>query len=97
MQRLELLLSKTPPDAVRAHVLPLMYRALESNTQQIQELCLSVIPKVGALVDYPSMKNALLPRVKQLCLGTGYLSVSGLSRAECLVPDTSRCLTDSGF
>ncbi|KAF0295600.1 SCY1-like protein 2 [Amphibalanus amphitrite] len=81
MQRLELLLSKTPADAVRAHVLPLMYRALESNTQQIQELCLSVIPKVGALVDYPSMKNALLPRVKQLCLSTGYLS----TRVGCLV------------
>ena len=76
MQRLELLLSKTPPDAVCAHVLPLMYRALESNAQQIQELCLSVLPKVGGLVNYPSMKNALLPRVKQLCLNTGFLSVS---------------------
>ena len=75
MQKMELLLGKTPPDDVRSDVLPLLYRALECDTQQIQELCLSVIPSCAQLVEHHAMKNALLPKIKKLCLGTGYLSV----------------------
>ncbi|XP_068218143.1 SCY1-like protein 2 isoform X2 [Palaemon carinicauda] len=81
MQKMELLLGKTPPDDVRSDVLPLLYRALECDTQQIQELCLSVIPSCAQLVEHHAMKNALLPKIKKLCLGTGYLSV----RVNCLV------------
>ena len=44
MQRMEMLLSKTPPVDVKSDVLPMIYRALESETTQIQELCLSIIP-----------------------------------------------------
>ncbi len=44
MQRMELLLSKTPPSDVKSDVLPMIYRALESDTSQIQELCLSILP-----------------------------------------------------
>ena len=44
MQRMEMLLSKTPPIDVKTDVLPMIYRALESETTQIQELCLSIIP-----------------------------------------------------
>ena len=44
MQRMEMLLSKTPPSDVKSDVLPMIYRALESDTAQIQELCLSIIP-----------------------------------------------------
>ena len=44
MQRMEMLLSKTPPADVKSDVLPMIYRALESDTAQIQELCLSIIP-----------------------------------------------------
>ncbi len=44
MQRMEMLLSKTPPNDVKSDVLPMIYRALESDTAQIQELCLSIIP-----------------------------------------------------
>ena len=69
MQRMELLLQKTPPDDVKSDVLPMVYRALESEAApQIQELCLSVIPSFASLVDYPAMKNALMPRIKKLCL-----------------------------
>ncbi|XP_045584450.1 SCY1-like protein 2 isoform X2 [Procambarus clarkii] len=81
MQKMELLLSKTPAEDVRSDVLPLLYRALECDTQQIQELCLSVIPSCAQLVENHAMKNALLPKIKKLCLGTGYLSV----RVNCLV------------
>ena len=44
MQRMEMLLSKTPATDVTSDVLPMIYRALESDTAQIQELCLSIIP-----------------------------------------------------
>ena len=44
MQRMDLLLEKTPPEDVKTDVLPMVYRALESNVSQIQELCLSIIP-----------------------------------------------------
>ena len=44
MQKMDLLLDKTPPEDVKTDVLPMVYRALESNVSQIQELCLSIIP-----------------------------------------------------
>lgn len=76
MQKMELLLSKTPAADVKSEVLPLLYRALECDVQQIQELCLSVLPSCAHLVESHAMKNALLPRVKKLCVATSYLSVS---------------------
>lgn len=81
MQKMELLLTKCPPDDIKNHVLPMIYVSLESDAQQIQELCLNIIPEFAHLIDYPSMKNALLPRIKKLCLLTNYLSV----RVNCLV------------
>ncbi|KAL3229877.1 hypothetical protein MRX96_023504 [Rhipicephalus microplus] len=81
MQKMELLLTKCPPDDIKNHILPMIYGSLESDAQQIQELCLNIIPDFAHLVDYPSMKNALLPRIKRLCLQTSFLSV----RVNCLV------------
>ncbi|UYV68367.1 SCYL2, partial [Cordylochernes scorpioides] len=81
MQKMELLLTKCPPDVIRNHVLPMIYNALESDAQQIQELCLNIIPSFANLIEYPAMKNALLPRIKKLCLNTAFLSV----RVNCLV------------
>ncbi|GBP52088.1 SCY1-like protein 2 [Eumeta japonica] len=78
---MELLLKLTPGDEVKTDILPMLYRALESDAQQIQELCLSVLPTFASLIDYPAMKNALLPRIKKLCLNTNYLSV----RVNCLL------------
>ncbi|XP_044740222.1 SCY1-like protein 2 [Chrysoperla carnea] len=81
MQKMELLLKLTPAEEIKTDVLPMLYRALEADAQQIQELCLSVLPTYASLVDYPAMKNALLPRIKRLCLSTSYLSV----RVNCLL------------
>lgn len=81
MQRMELLLKMTPCDEVKSDVLPLLYRALESDSQEIQELCLSVLPTFANLVEYPAMKNALLPRIKRLCISTSHISV----RVNCLL------------
>lgn len=81
MQKMDLLLKLTPAEDVKSDVLPMLYRALESDAQQIQELCLSIIPTFASLVDYPSMKNALLPRIKKLCVSTQLVSV----RVNCLL------------
>lgn len=81
MQKMELLLKLTPPEEIKTDVLSMLYRALESDAQQIQELCLSVIPTFASLIDFPAMKNALLPRIKKLCISTNYLSV----RVNCLL------------
>lgn len=42
----------------------------------LQELCLNIIPTFANLIDYPSMKNALIPRIKNACLQTSSLAVS---------------------
>lgn len=81
MQKMDLLLKLTPAEDVKSDVLPMLYRALESDAQQIQELCLSILPTFASLVDYPSMKNALLPRIKKLCVTTQLVSV----RVNCLL------------
>ncbi|XP_065353712.1 SCY1-like protein 2 [Cloeon dipterum] len=82
MQRMELLLKLTPAEYVRSDVMPVMHRALDSMDQQAaQELCLAALPGVASLIDYPAMKNALLPRILRVCLTTPHTSV----RVNCLV------------
>ena len=52
MQRMDLLLEKTPPEDVKTDVLPMVYRALGSNVSQIQELCLSIIPSFAGRITF---------------------------------------------
>nr|XP_034343011.1 SCY1-like protein 2 isoform X5 [Arvicanthis niloticus] len=75
LQKMDLLLTKTPPDEIKNSVLPMVYRALEAPSIQIQELCLNIIPTFANLIDYPSMKNALIPRIKNACLQTSSLAI----------------------
>lgn len=75
LQKMDLLLTKTPPEDIKNSVLPMVYRALEAPSIQIQELCLNIIPTFANLIDYPSMKNSLIPRVKSACLQTSSLAV----------------------
>lgn len=78
---MELLLKLTPAQDVQQHVLPMLYRGLDSETPQIHELCLSVLPTFAGLLDHANVKNSLLPRIKRLCLSTSGLSV----RVNCLL------------
>lgn len=80
MQKMELLLKLCTCEDVKSDVLPMLYRALETDAQQIQELCLSVLPTYASLIEYPAMKNALLPRIKRLCISTSFISVSRSKR-----------------
>uniref|UniRef100_A0A4W6E5N0 SCY1 like pseudokinase 2 n=1 Tax=Lates calcarifer TaxID=8187 RepID=A0A4W6E5N0_LATCA len=75
LQKMDLLLTKTPPEDIKNSVLPMVYRALEAPSVQIQELCLNIIPTFANLIDYPSMKNSLIPRIKSACLQTSSLAV----------------------
>ncbi|XP_034434116.1 SCY1-like protein 2 isoform X2 [Hippoglossus hippoglossus] len=75
LQKMDLLLTKTPPEEIKNSVLPMVYRALGAPSVQIQELCLNIIPTFANLIDYPSMKNSLIPRIKSACLQTSSLAV----------------------
>ncbi|XP_069020908.1 SCY1-like protein 2 isoform X1 [Embiotoca jacksoni] len=75
LQKMDLLLTKTPSEEIKNSVLPMVYRALEAPSVQIQELCLNIIPTFANLIDYPSMKNSLIPRIKSACLQTSSLAV----------------------
>ncbi|XP_075967489.1 SCY1-like protein 2 isoform X2 [Anarhichas minor] len=75
LQKMDLLLTKTPSEDIKNSVLPMVYRALEAPSVQIQELCLNIIPTFANLIDYPSIKNSLIPRVKSACLQTSSLAV----------------------
>ena len=57
MQRMDLLLEKTPPEDIKSDVLPMVYRALGSNVSQIQELCLSIIPNFAGESQHSNTKN----------------------------------------
>ena len=81
LQKMEILLKLTPAQDVQRHVLPMLYRGLDSNAPQVHELCLSVLPTFAGLLDHANVKNSLLPRIKKLCLSTSTLSV----RVNCLL------------
>ncbi|XP_013108026.2 SCY1-like protein 2 [Stomoxys calcitrans] len=81
MQKMDLLLKLTPAEEVKLHVLPLLYRSLECDMPQIQELCLNVLPTFSTLIDYNAMKNSVIPRIKKLCLVSSNVSV----KVNCLI------------
>lgn len=78
---MELLLKLTSAEDVQQEVLPMLYRGLDNDAQQIHELCLNVLPTFAGLLDHAAVKNSVLPRVKRLCLSTQSLSV----RVNCLL------------
>ncbi|CAD7092835.1 unnamed protein product [Hermetia illucens] len=75
MKKMDLLLKLTPTEDIKSNVLPMLYRALESNVPQMQELCLGILPTFSSMLDYHATKNALLPRIKKLCLNSPTISV----------------------
>ncbi|ETN58416.1 hypothetical protein AND_010006 [Anopheles darlingi] len=80
-QNLDVLLKVCPPEEIRVSILPLVYKALESKAQQIQELCLSIIPSIIVHLDKTTIKGGLVPRIKTLCSSTNLVSV----RVKCLL------------
>lgn len=75
MKKMDILLKLTPSDDIKINVLPMLYRSLECDMPQMQELCLNILPTFSSLLDYNETKNALLPRIKKLCLHSPSISV----------------------
>ena len=69
------LIAKTPPSEMKEHILPMVCRSLESDTVEIQELCLSTLPSFANLLDTQSVKQMLIPRIRKICLESQTLSV----------------------
>ncbi|KAJ8299631.1 hypothetical protein KUTeg_023691 [Tegillarca granosa] len=81
MQNMNLLLKKTPQADIRNHVLPMIHQALESDSPQLQEICMNIIPTFAELVEFSSLRNSIVPRIKKLCLSTSTLTI----RVNCLL------------
>ncbi|KAI6191626.1 Protein kinase domain-containing protein [Aphelenchoides bicaudatus] len=76
LQKMPLLLKKTPENDIKKHVLPLIYNSVCNENPRIQELCLSIVPTVGKLIDRDAMKTQLLPKLIKLVLEGSVLSLA---------------------
>ncbi|XP_029155271.1 SCY1-like protein 2 [Nylanderia fulva] len=84
MQQINLLLKLCPTDVIKSDIVPLLLRALESEWEQLQELCLSALPNIVTMIEGPVIKNAILPRMKKICLSPGKKTTLGV-RVNCLL------------
>ncbi|VDN00875.1 unnamed protein product [Thelazia callipaeda] len=69
LQNMDLLLQKTDEEDARRYLLPLICNSLSSDTIKIQELCLSVIPKVVTMIERQTMKTEVVPKLLKLIVG----------------------------
>lgn len=85
MQNINLLLKLCPTGVIKTDIVPMLLRALESEWEQLQELCLSALPNIVTMIEGPVIKNAILPRMKKICLSPGKKSTSLGIRVNCLL------------
>lgn len=85
MQHADLLLKLCTTEVIKTDIVPMLLRALESDWEQLQELCLSALPNIVTMIEGPVIKNAILPRMKKICLhGKGTNKSLGV-RVNCLL------------
>ncbi|XP_008548320.1 SCY1-like protein 2 [Microplitis demolitor] len=85
IQRIDILLKLCSASVIKSDIVPMLTRALDSPMEQLQELCLAALPSIATLIDGPTMKNVILPRIKKICLkGPGH-STSLSLRVNCLL------------
>ena len=77
MDNMELLLNKCKnhQDLVKSQILPMFCSTLENDNPHVAQLGLKTLPTVAHLIEQSSMKNAVIPRVKKLCINSGQLSI----------------------
>ncbi|XP_077270528.1 SCY1-like protein 2 [Temnothorax americanus] len=85
MQQVNLLLKLCPTDVIKTDIVPMLLRALESEWEQLQELCLSALPNIVTMIEGPVIKNSILPRMKKICLSPGKKSTNLGVRVNCLL------------
>lgn len=83
MQNIELLLLKCKKnqETIKNYILPMICRCFDQNNLEIQDLCLLSVPNICHLIEQTSIKNALLPKIKKLCLTTSNVSM----KVKCLL------------
>ncbi|KAH0557434.1 SCY1-like protein 2 [Cotesia glomerata] len=85
IQRIDILLKLCSANVIKSDIVPMLTRALDSPMEQLQELCLAALPSIAMLIDGPTMKNVILPRIKKICVkGTGHTTSLSL-RVNCLL------------
>lgn len=72
---MSLVLSKTPALDIKEHILPMVCRSLESESIEIQELCLSTLPSFANLLDTQTIKLQLIPRIRKICLESSSIAL----------------------
>lgn len=65
---MNLLLKLCPIDVIKNDIVHILTRALESEWEQLQELCLIALPSLVTIIDGPTIKNSVLPKLRNLCL-----------------------------
>jgi len=75
LRNMAMILSKTPATDIKEHILPMVCRALEADTVEIQELCLETLPTFTGLLDTQTIKHQLIPRIRKLCWEARVVSV----------------------
>lgn len=75
MQNMEMLIKLSTSQVIKNDLLAMCHRALESDIREIQELCLNILPAMATHIDYAILKNAVFPRIKNMCLTTQHVSV----------------------
>ncbi|XP_063416116.1 SCY1-like protein 2 isoform X4 [Mytilus trossulus] len=66
LNRLDIILNKSPIEEIRSEIIPLVFNCLESTSIQAQEAALNAIGMVKEYLDDSFMKMLVLPRAKAL-------------------------------
>lgn len=83
MKNIDLLIKLTPKDNIETDLLPMLFRAMETQVDNLQKLSLSIYPTVAPLVTKNTIKTEIIPRVRKLCLNTDSTSMN-VSCVQCI-------------
>lgn len=76
MKNIDLLIKLTPKENVEIDILPMLYRGMETQVENLQKLSLSIFPTVGPLISKNTIKTDIIPRVRKLCLNSDSTSMN---------------------
>ncbi|XP_067126202.1 SCY1-like protein 2 isoform X1 [Centruroides vittatus] len=66
LERLDVIMKKTPKSDIKSDVLPMLYNAFDSTTPQIQTAALQAVSNIADSLEESAVKKMVLPRTKQV-------------------------------
>uniref|UniRef100_A0A1I8GPZ6 Protein kinase domain-containing protein n=1 Tax=Macrostomum lignano TaxID=282301 RepID=A0A1I8GPZ6_9PLAT len=75
VQNIKILIEKCPTDDTKNHILPILFRSLDQDFVELQELCLETLPTVAHMLDYNTVKNSVVSKLKTLITGQCSLKI----------------------